>query len=68
MAPKEPYRMSKWADVSPLLKYIGAFRRVLPNINFEKSGPEVDSDQNDSTTPINTKNTNTMFNLSISFP
>ena len=21
MAPKEPYRQSKWADVSPLLKY-----------------------------------------------
>ena len=22
MAPKEPYRQSKWADISPLLKYI----------------------------------------------
>ena len=36
MAPKEPYRHSKWADVSPLLKYISG--AVAPRLKAPK-GP-----------------------------
>ena len=36
MAPKEPYRESEWADVSPLLKYISG--AVAPRLKAPK-GP-----------------------------
>ena len=36
MAPKEPYRQSKWADVSLLLKYISG--AVAPRLKAP-SGP-----------------------------
>ena len=36
MAPKEPYRHSKWADVSPLLKYISD--AVAPRL-YAPKGP-----------------------------
>ena len=34
MAPKEPYRESEWADVSPLLKYISG--AVAPRLKAPK--------------------------------
>ena len=60
MAPKEPYRQSKWADVSPLLKYFsgeygpfGAFRRgATAPLKYFSSGRNY-SDYRAPTEPLN---------------